>query len=273
VAIGGWRCLRDGADAGAVLCVDFTLAKVRAQANFADLAPRLPGDRAVWGSDETGWPVAAGDIRMQLERWLSDAAAIGDARAVMGFCAGASLAGALARAARRRPAVVLFDPVTVGPRTMLDQYAAAASRMGGAAAVPDPAGHDPGGHDPGGLEPGGHDLGGLEPGALAAELAERYAVAARAACRAQGVPEPIAEQLCRRVAANLRFLALCATAGLSDAPDLVVLSRVHEVPAVLRGAPQVRLDVSQQELLASPDAALAAGPVLAGAHDAAAAHP
>jgi hypothetical protein len=263
VAIGGWRCLRDGADAGAVLCVDFTLAKVRAQANFADLAPRLPGDRAVWGSDETGWPVAAGDIRMQLERWLSDAAAIGDARALMGFCAGASLAGALARAARRRPAVVLFDPVTVGPRTMLDQYAAAASRMGGAAAVPDPGDHDP----------GGHDLGGLEPGALAAELAERYAVAARAACRAQGVPEPIAEQLCRRVAANLRFLALCATAGLSDAPDLVVLSRAHEVPAVLRGAPQVRLDVSQQELLASPDAALAAGPVLAGAHDAAAAHP
>lgn len=213
------------------MAVDFTLAKVRAQANFADLAPHLPADCAVWGSDETGWPAAPGDARTHLAEWRERTAALGDVHAVLGFCAGAALAGALAGDAR----LVLFDPVAVSSRTIAGHYAAAVRRMG---AEPD-----------------------APPEADADDLAERYAVVARKTLGEQGVPDSIATDLCGRVAANLRYLAMCRAAGLDGLrPDLVVLSRDHELPAALGGSAQVRLDVPQERLLAEPAAAHAAVP-------------
>lgn len=212
------------------MAVDFTLAKVRAQANFGDLAPHLPGDWAVWGSDETGWPAAPGDPATHLAGWRARTAALGNFHAVLGFCAGAALAGALAGPDRR---LVLFDPVDVDARTIAGHYAAAVRRMG--------------------AEPG------AEPGADADDLAERYAVVARKTLGEQGVPDSIAADLCARVAANLRYLAMGRAAGLGGlAPDLVVLSRDHELPPVLQGRPQLRLDVPQENLLADPAAARAA---------------
>ena len=231
MSIRGWRLLSGATSAWTVVAVDFTLAKVRAQANFGDLAPHLPADCAVWGSDETGWPAARGDAREHLAEWRERTAALGTFHTVLGFCAGAALAGSLAGDAR----LVLFDPVAVSSPTIAEHYAAAVSRMG---AEPD-----------------------ASPDADADDLAERYAVVARKALGDQGVPDSIAVALCARVAANLRYLDMCRVAGIDGhQPDLVVLSRDHELPAVLDKSPQVRLDVAQEQLLAEPAAARAAVP-------------
>lgn len=236
MAIGGWRLLSGAAtSARTIVAVDFTLAKVRAQAGFGDLAPHLPADCAVWGSDETGWPATPGDAREHLAEWRERASALGNVRAVLGFCAGAALAGSLAGRSARDARVVLFDPVAVSSRTIAEHYAAAVRRMG---AEPD-----------------------APPDADADDLAGRYAVVARKALGEQGVPDSIAAELCARVAANLRYLAMCRAAGLDGLrPDLVVLSRDHELPAVLANSPQMRLDVAQEQLLAEPAAAGAAVP-------------
>jgi hypothetical protein len=210
------------------VAVDFTLAKVRAQANFADLAQHLVGC-AVWASDETGWPATPGDARTHLDDWRARTAALGNFHAVLGFCAGAGLAASLAGDAR----LVLFDPVVVSSPTIAGHYADAVRRMG---AEPD-----------------------APPDAGVEDLAERYAVVARKALGERGVPDSITAELSARVAANLRYLAMCGAAGLDGRrPDLVVLSKDHEVPAGLHGCPQVRLDVAQERLLAEPEAARAA---------------
>ncbi|WP_433200164.1 hypothetical protein ACQP00_28275 [Dactylosporangium sp. CS-047395] len=232
MAIGGWRLLSSASKARTVVAVDFTLAKVRAQANFGDLAPHLPGDCAIWGTDETGWPTGPGDPREHLAAWRERSAALGNFHTALGFCAGGALAGALAGPGGR---LVLFDPVAVTARTIAEHYADAVRRMG---AEPEP-----------------------EPGGDADELAERYGVVARKVLGEQGVPDSIAGELCARVGANLRYLAMCRAAGLDGlAPDLVVLSRDHELPAALADRPQLRLDVPQERLLAEPGAARAAMP-------------
>lgn len=252
MGIHGWRLLRAGSGPGALLSVDFTLAKVRAQANFGDLAPALPAEQAVWASDENSWPSSAGRSSAQLDAWLRLGAEVAVAvNGVLGFCASASLAGALAGrlvdAGGSAPTVVLFDPVTVGARTLTDQWAQAVVRMrpstGEPPAVPDPP---------------------ADLSDLATVLADRYAAVAAPVCAAQGVPASITDQLCRRVETNLRFLTLCAAAGSGPlTADLLVLSRDHEVPPSLRGVPAVRIDATQNELLAHPDAARATADALA----------
>jgi hypothetical protein len=109
---------------------------------------------------------------------------------------------------------------------------------------------------------------------LATRLAERYAHAAALVGGAQKIPQAIVEQLCERVSANIRFLALAATAWSVDrlAPDLIVLSQDHEPPQALACAiatpdgdvppgptasTLLRLPVTQDELLADPGAAAA----------------
>jgi hypothetical protein len=257
VTIDGWRLLRPGSAPGAVLTIDFTLARVRAQANFGDLARLLPEGPAVWGTDESCWPATGGPPGRQLEQWLSRSRGFGGGvRGVLGFCAGASLAGALAAGLGGDgpvPPVVLLDPVAADAQTMIDACGDATRRMAGTggaaglAALPDPRAAD--------------DLDGL-----ATLLTEGYAAVAAPVCAAQRIPQPIVAQLRQRVGTHLRYLALCATAALDRAGVAVlVLSRDHAVPARLRGAREVRLAAGQNELLADPGAALAVAGALAGA--------
>jgi hypothetical protein len=301
VTLDGWRLLRPGSGPGVVLSVDFTLARVRAQANFGDLARLLPEGPAVWGTGETCWPAASGSPTVQLEHWLRRSRDFGgEVRAVLGFCAGASLARALAErladGGAPAPAVILLDPVAANAQTMIDQCDVAVRRI----AAP------PGGGPHGATPPGATLPGATLPGAtlpdsalpgealpdsalpdptlpdstlpalseppdavdldvLATQLTERYAAVAAPICAAQGVPPSITEQLCQRVEINLRYLALCATAGPgATAAALLVLSRDHVPPPGMLGDREVRLDLGQNELLGDADAALAVAGALAG---------
>jgi hypothetical protein len=248
VPLTGWRLLRAGAGSEAVLGVDFTQARVRAQAGFAQLAPMLPELYAVWGTTEEGWQLP-GDPAARLSGWLAASAAL-PARAVLGYCAGASLACALARHLAA-PDLVLFDPSVAGPLTLYHQFDAA---LGSLAAVLTEA-EVTAARDAARREADRAD----DLDALAAALAGRYAALARPACASQGVPASIADQMCARLATHLGYFALSAAAELTYPADtLVVLSADHDPP--LRGGRVVRLPVGRDALLG----ARAAADLLAG---------
>ncbi|MEE6260941.1 hypothetical protein [Plantactinospora sonchi] len=265
MAFDGWRALRPG-DGPVLLGVDFSTARSRTVAGFADLAALLPEPYAVWGTDESTWrdvgrspddpPGAA------LSDWLDRTApTVGEPGGLLGYCAGAALAGALARRlAQGRPTappVVLLDPSTVTAETLYDQFNSALDGIAGVLPEAEVRAARTAGRD---------DMSELlELPRLAARLSDRYAALARPACAAQGVPATIADQLCGRVDTYLRYLLLSSAAPL-DVPDtaLVVLSATHEPPP-LPGVRQVRLDVPRERLLAEPRVAEVTVRALVGA--------
>jgi hypothetical protein len=258
VPIAGWRPLRAGAGSEAVLGVDFTQARVRAQAGFAQLAPMLPEPYAVWGTVEEGWQLP-GDPAARLSGWLAASEAL-PARAVLGYCAGAPLACALARHLAARGGapveVVLFDPSVTGPLTLYHQFDAALGSLAAVLAEAEVAAAREAALGEAGAAADDLD-------ALAATLAGRYAALAGPACASQGVPASIADQMCARLATHLGYFALSAAAELAYPPETtIVLSAEHDPPPL--GGRQVRLPVEPNALLGDPAAAGAVADLLAG---------
>jgi hypothetical protein len=255
----GWRILRGGSGHGAVLTIDFTVAKVRGQASFADLARNLPDGLATWGTDQDAWLMVAGELGEQLERWLVDGCAVDTpVRAMLGFCGAAALAPVLAHriGGDRPPAVVLFDPIVVGPQNMIDQTTDSLRQLAGAAGLATP------------LEEAvpAPELADLDVGELATSLTRIYATRAAEVGAAKSIRASTVEDLCRRFEGYLRYLALCAAAWSQPrvAPDLIALSRGHDAPPVYADTPVVRVDATQHVLLGHPDAGGAAARVLVG---------
>lgn len=250
-----------------MLSIDFTFAKVRGQAGFADLAPQLPEGYATWGTDESAWITGPGPLATQLETWLDRGCAVdAPVRAILGFCGAAALAPVLAHrlAQPEAPAVVLFDPIVVGPQNMIDQTVDSLRQLAGATATAESdllAGVPQ-------LESGstGPDGGPTDLGELATCLTRHYSTRAAEVGAAKAIRASTVADLCRRFEAYLRYLALCAAAWSAErvTPDLIALSRDHDAPEVLSGTPVVRVDATQHVLLGHPDAARAAAEVLTG---------
>lgn len=239
-----------------MLSIDFTVAKVRGQAGFADLAALLPEGFATWGTDEDAW-AGSGDLRAQLDAWLDRSGQVDSpVRAIFGFCGAAGLACALAHrlGGPHTPAVLLFDPVVVGPQNMLAQLTDSLRQLAG------PAGQDPE-FDTGVSD---EDIAHLDVGEVAEVLTKHYAVRAAEVGAARSIRPSTMADLCRRFEAYLRYLALCTAAWSRERvrPTLVALSRGHEAPAELADAPVVHLDTTQHVLLGHPDAAKVATEVL-----------
>ncbi|MGX7674009.1 hypothetical protein [Plantactinospora sp. DSM 117369] len=261
----GWRLLRPGAGPG-LLAVDFTPAQARAGAGFTDLARLLPEPYPVWGTEEAGWRhVVAASVDSPaggLDVWLDrDLPVTGGTAGILGYCAGGTLACALARRLADRygvaPPVVLFDPVEVTAETLYDQFGTALDGL--AAALP--AAEVRAAREAARAEVRTRP----ELSRLAGRLSERYAALAQPACAGQGVPPSIADQLCARIDTYLRYLLLSAAAPPdSPGPALIVLSAGHEPPPIPGADRQVRLDVPQSDLLADVRAADLAGRALVG---------
>jgi len=229
-----WRLVRDGADA--VLCVDFTQARVREQAGFADLA--LPDNFGMWGTDEGAW-----------ETDTIPPAPVERVAGVLGYCGGGALACGLAARLGTRPPVVLFDPVAVVARTLFKQVNKSLAGLGA---------------DP--VDESGFATADLA--ALAGALADHYAAVAGPVCAQRRIPESIAGQLCDRVSGYLHYLVRSSRATFDyDGPVLVVLSEGQKLPDALNDRPFVRMPVTTAEVLAHPAAAQAAANALLAAPD------
>ena len=242
-----------------MLSIDFTVAKVRGQASFADLAPQLPEGYTTWGTDESAWPTTSGELHAQLDAWLDGGCAVdAPVRAVFGFCGAGALAPVLAHrlAGEETPAVVLFDPIVVGPQNMIDQATDSLRQLAG------PVGAEPD-FDPGLPK---EELADLDVSELATSLSGHYSTRAAEVGAARSIRASTVADLCRRFEAYLRYLALCSAAWSVERvePDLIALSRGHGVPPEMSDIPVVRVDATEHALLAHPDSARAAAEVLAG---------
>jgi hypothetical protein len=139
---GGWKTLIEAhGDGGVVLAVDFDGA-ARPEARFADLAANLAGaGYSVWESVQPDLATAEQGAAAFLSHWLRCLVDEGpEIRAIIAYCAGsvhaAALAGQLAAARGVPVPLVLFDPETVDPDSMLFEFNQAIGFMAGI--VPEP---------------------------------------------------------------------------------------------------------------------------------------
>jgi hypothetical protein len=135
----GWKTLVEG-DGGIVLAVDFD-GTGRPEARFADLAANLPGDGySLWQSTQPDLADAGRGCDAFLSFWMRRLVDEGpDIRAILGYCAGAMYAAALAdqlAALGVKVPLVLFDPETVDADNLLFEFNQAIGFMAGV--VPEP---------------------------------------------------------------------------------------------------------------------------------------
>lgn len=113
-----WRTLSDQGPA-LVPCLDFP--GWRAAAGFADLADGVAADACF-----LHFRPSAGPLAVCVDRWVAEFTATGrPVRAVLGYCAGASLATRLADAIAATgppPMVVLFDAVPITGDSITSQF-------------------------------------------------------------------------------------------------------------------------------------------------------
>lgn len=251
---GAWRCLRQG-DGEIIATVDFLPG--RFEAGFAELATLLGGTEtvleavvpAVEPADETdlvaGWLVGCGD-------------GIGTVKAVLGYCAGASLACALAdRVAGRGvvPAVVLFDPQPVTKWTLYGQFVRvveAVESFGRAGCLQDEI-----------LRARELVERSEGPGSdLTNRLADRYRTLVGSALAELDVEAGYVDELHQRFLGYLGYLELARRTPLrsSECEPFVILSATHE--NVPDGWPSQRFEVARSELLRNEAVARAVGDVI-----------
>ena len=128
MTLSSWRQLCDrGGDL--VLCLDFTGG--RAEAGFADLVKKAPIEAGFFhiGRISAG-PEAALPLATHVQRWAGEVRRAGrPVRGVLGYCAGAALATAIAdalvEAGASPPPVLLFDAATVTGTSLCDEFMAA----------------------------------------------------------------------------------------------------------------------------------------------------
>lgn len=254
---GAWRCLRQG-DEEIVATVDFLPG--RAEAGFAELAAILGGTESVLEAVVPAIePAAEADlVAGWLAGWADD---IGTVKAVLGYCAGASLACALAdRVAGRGfvPAVVLFDPQPVTKWTLYGQFVLvveAVESFSRAGCLEDEIlrarelveRSDGRGSD------------------LSNRLADRYRTLVGSALAELDVEAGYVDELHQRFLVYLGYLEAARRTPLrsSECEPFVVLSTTHgNAPD---GWPSQRFEAARPELLRNEAVARAVGEVIRGA--------
>lgn len=250
----GWELISNGCvkdkdkDKDVVLALDFA-AVGRPEACFSDLVSMLDPPRETWAARQppagTGVEVTAGAY---LQYWSEGLRESGrEIRAVLGFCAGAvfavALAGQIARWQARAPVIALLDPEPPTVVTLLRQFDQA---MRGLAAVASDAEFASVREAAAGLR----DAGNLPW--LAAELGSLYREASRPAFERIGLKPDFQADLVTSFESLMSYLVAAGDAGATDgwgsATAIVSATPVFEPAGVAR---RVCADVDHAGLLRS----------------------
>jgi hypothetical protein len=255
----GWRLLRAGTGPAAIVAVDFGLA--RRAAGFPELAALLDVPDTIL---QPAVHSPSNDLlnhtsTEHIAAWQDELDARGlRVRAVLGFCAGASLAGALAAGLAGRdgadgPPVVLLDPRIVGPVQLTTAFEEAVASFAPAA---DAAEVDrararvaEATSDPARLRD--------DPRAVVAAVGAAYEGVVRDAFRALGMDDDLPNELVAYFRAYLDYLALAAQPAVPGPPpgSTVLTSRSFPLPA--GWVADRTFPVAREDLLASADTATA----------------
>lgn len=128
-----WRPISQ-AGGSLILAVDFD-APDRPEASFADLAALLRPRRTIWQTAQPPAGTELSDGKDYVAWWLEGLPRQdSEVDAVLGFCAGSVLAGAIATEValrqRRRPLLVLFDPEPPTRGSLLRDFDGAVEQLG-----------------------------------------------------------------------------------------------------------------------------------------------
>jgi len=132
---GGWKTLAEG-EGEVVLAVDFD-ATGQPEARFADLVANLTGGGySVWETVQPDPAVAEGGPGAYHAHWMQRLLDEGpEIRAILGYCAGAvhaaALADGLAAARGAQVPLVLFDPETIDADSLLFEFQRVIGLMAG----------------------------------------------------------------------------------------------------------------------------------------------
>ena len=251
-----WRQLSDrGRDL--VLCLDFPGG--RAAAGFAELAAGVPADASFLHIRQAG----AGPLAECVSRWVAECAATGrPVRAVLGFCAGTTLATRVADAIAATappPMVVLFDAVTTTGESLASQFALALESNAKHLTEDELA-------DARDLS---EQLAATYAGDLpriAATVTDRYDRLMRAVADRLSVHEFLRQELTGAFTAYLDYLLLASEGGfdMRTTTPLFLTSPGHEPP--VGNARTIALDIDHADLLRAPQVHKLVADLLTGEH-------
>jgi hypothetical protein len=252
--LANWRQLSSrGPDL--VLCLDFPGG--RAAAGFAELAAGVPAAVTFLHIRQA----SGGPLAECAGRWAAELTAGGrPVRAVMGFCAGATLATRLADAIAATsppPMVVLFDAAPTTAGTLAFQFTSALEASAQHLTADELA--------------GAHSLSGqLEAEypddlpRIAQDLAGRYDQLMREVAGRLSLPKFIRQQLTDKFTAYLDYLLLASEGGfdMRSATPLFLTSAGEQPP--VEGARTIALDIVHEDLLRDPEVHKLVADLLAG---------
>jgi hypothetical protein len=240
-----WRQLADrGPDL--VLCLDFPGG--RAAAGFAELVAGLPVDACFLHIGQAGGAPLAECVA----DWVAQITATGrPVRAVLGFCAGTTLATRVADAIAAiapPPMVVLFDAVATTCDSLVGGFIAALESSadhlapGELAAAQDLA----------------DQLVATDPDDLpriAAALNDRYTLLMTGVAERLSLPEFYRQELTNGFTAYLDYRLLTGEGGfdMRSTTPLLLSSADYDAPPIVAGARTVILDIGHVDLLRDPE--------------------
>jgi hypothetical protein len=250
-----WRQLSDHGD-DLVLCLDYPGG--RAAAGFAELVPGVPVDASFLHIGQAG----AGPLAVCVDRWVAEVAATGrPVLAVLGFCAGTTLATRVADAiaAAGPPTVVLFDAVSTTGDALAGAFTSALESSAKHLTADELA-------DARGLS---EQLVATYPDDLpriAAALADRYDRLMRAVADRLSLPAFLLKELTGGFTAYLEYLQLASEGGfdMRTTTPLFLNSPGYEPP--VDGARTITLDISHDDLLREPEVHKLVADLLTGKH-------
>jgi hypothetical protein len=254
--LASWRQL-SGRGSCLVPCLDFPGG--RAAAGFAELAAGVAADACFLHVR----PAGAGPLAACAGRWAGELLATGrPVRAVLGYCAGAALAAALAdaiAAAGPPPMVVLFDAVPADGGSLAGQFTEALEASARHLTAAELAG----------ARDLAEQLAARYPDdlpRLAAALAARYDQLIGAVAGRLSVHELFRRELTGAFTAYLDYLLLASQGGFDSraTAPLFVCSPGYEPP--VRGARAITLGTGHAGLLGDPEVHELVAGLLTGEH-------